>query len=237
MAVKLSEGKYCWLFTDDDLIINNSINEILPFLIRDYNVVVINADVYNLNFSKILYQNRLKIYNNIFFSEADFEQFFHLTIHHLSFIGALIIKKKIWLERERAQYFGTEFVHVGVLFQKVIPENIVVLSKSFIKIRLQNAQWTSRAFEIWAFKWPKLINSFTIIQDKYKKRYPLTPSFERLKLIIEHRAGMTYNFNQFKKFILNDTLPFLWKFILFLISIIPTSFLSILIKSYQKIKK
>ena len=178
----------------------------------------------------------MKISDNNVFNEIEFNHFFKLTIHHLSFIGALIIKRSIWIERERRQYLGTEFIHVGVLFQKVISGNFIVLSKSLIKIRLQNAQWTVRAFEIWAFKWPKLINSFEIIPSVYKKKYSLDPSLERLKLIIEHRAEMTYNYKQFKHFILNDSLPVAWKFLLFVISIVPSSFFSLSIKIYQLVK-
>lgn len=178
----------------------------------------------------------MKISENREFNEHEFNNFFKLTIHHLSFIGALVIKRNIWIERQRTQYFGTEFIHVGVLFQNLIPGNFIVLSKSLIKIRLQNAQWSARAFEIWAFKWPKLINSFELIPSNYKKKYSLDPSFERLKLIIEHRAEMTYNYKQFKHFIFNDSLPVAWKCFLFVISIIPSSLFSLIIKIYQLIK-
>ena len=41
--------------------------------------------------------------------------------------------------------------------------------KKTIEIRSDNAQWTSRSFEIWMIKWPNLLSSFESITTIYKK--------------------------------------------------------------------
>ena len=54
------------------------------------------------------------------------------------------------------KYFGSCFIHIGVIFQDQLPSDTLVISESFIIIRYGNAQWSDRAFEIWMFNLLKI---------------------------------------------------------------------------------
>jgi hypothetical protein len=105
------------------------------------------------------------------------EHLFIDALNYLSFIGAVVIRRSIWLGRERVLYFGTEFVHVGVIFQKPLPGSALIIAEPFITIRFGYGQWTSRSFEIWMFKWPKLVWSFKDISSEAKRRVARTRRF------------------------------------------------------------
>ena len=92
------------------------------------------------------------------------------------------------MQREKERYFGTEFIHVGVIFQAPLPARALVIAEPYITIRYGNAQWTTRAFEIWMFKWPNLLGSFTHISEQARQEYLKTQSWKRLKNIITFRA-------------------------------------------------
>jgi abequosyltransferase len=236
MAVQFATGKYCWLFTDDDFLEPFAIEKVIEKINLNYDLIVVNADVYDRNINKLIYSNRLKFSKNKIYNSNELNLFFKDAVEHLSFIGCVIIKRDLWLKREKEKYYGTEFVHVGVIFQELFKNNIYIISRSLIKIRFDNAQWTSRSFHIWLFKWPNLLSSFKLISKENKLKYSTSPSFYRLKKILEHRASNTYNYKVFKDFFLKKNLSIFWIFILYLISIYPSKLLHLLINFYVVIK-
>ena len=85
----------------------------------------------------------------------------------LAYIGAVVIRRSLWMERKREPYFGTLLFHVGVIFQAPLAR-VKVLAEPLILLRAGNPMWTSRGFEIWMFKWPNLIWSFDAFSDSAK---------------------------------------------------------------------
>ncbi|MNV42900.1 hypothetical protein D3C71_1345980 [compost metagenome] len=108
----------------------------------------------------MLKHNQLGIKENCEFSALDHDRLFAATASYLSFIGAVVIRRATWLARERDPYFGSLFVHMGVIFQPPALGRAKVIARPLIRIRYGNALWTARAFEIWMFNWPKLVWSF-----------------------------------------------------------------------------
>lgn len=93
------------------------------------------------------------------------------------------------------------FVHVGVLFQEVFQGNILVIAEPQLILRYGNASWTSRAFEIWMFKWPQIIWSFDLLSDADKNEItPLEP-WRNYKDLIILRAKGAYKMCEYVKYI------------------------------------
>lgn len=159
-AVSYSNGKYCWLMTDDDILIDNSISKILQLASKDYELIILNSEIWNKDFSKNLQTRMLNLDTDKIYHPDDENNFLKNTATCLSFIGSVVIKKQVWMNRDRKTYFGTLFIHVGVIFQKTLEGNVYVLATPILKVRYGNGMWTPRSFEIWYFKWPQLIWSF-----------------------------------------------------------------------------
>src|SRR5665647_808769 len=60
-AVSYAAGEYCWLMTDDDLLRPNAIKHVLKVLEGLPDLVVVNAEVRNSNFSCVLQERRWPI--------------------------------------------------------------------------------------------------------------------------------------------------------------------------------
>ena len=140
-AVSLSTGEMCWLFTDDDTLKENAIDYVLQLLKIDYSLIIINSEIKNVDLTRSISERRMLIYENKMFHENETDDLFQCIIPYLSFIGCVIIKRELWMERERTKYFGTEFIHVGIIFQKEIPGKSLVVANPLINIRMDHAQW------------------------------------------------------------------------------------------------
>lgn len=236
-AVSYAIGKMCWLFTDDDILMPNSLGNIMEYCKSDYSLIVLNSEVRDISMEKVLTGKMLKIENDIELHGIDLNGLFFYVMPYISFIGAIIIDRLEWVGRDKAAYFNTEFVHVGVIFQKIFKKKILIKSNPHISIRLGNAQWSKRSYVIWLFKWPNLIQSFNLISNENKKRYSTTPSFRRLRDIIVQRSKKSYNYSIFRSLHLKEKTSFLWKLLLLISAIIPPFILKKTINIYLKIIK
>ena len=237
-AVQLAEGEYCWLFTDDDLLKPGAIISVLDEIKRGYSLIVVNAQVMNRDFTKVLENRLLKINKNEIYAVSETELLFNRVVPYLSFIGGVVINRGVWMQRDKSRYFGTEFIHVGVIFQAPLPTAAVVIAEPYITIRYGNAQWTSRAFEIWMFKWPNLISSFSHISKQAGQEYQKTRSWGRLKYIITYRAMRAYSLKEYRRWYTTKDSSFCWKLVALLVALMPVSFVKMVMLIYHKrIKK
>ena len=203
-AVGYASGEYCWLMTDDDLMQPGAIDRVLATLETGPDLVVVNARVMTADFSAVLMDRFLAFAQDREY-EGGTEPFFAEVARYLSFIGGVVIRRELWLERDRSAFYGTAFVHVGVLFQSPPIGRVKVIAEPLIVIRYGNALWSPRAFEIWMFKWPGLIWSFGGYSDAAKARvYPRMPCRSLRKLIYFRGIG-SYSMAEFRQFVADRT--------------------------------
>jgi len=236
-AVEFAKGEYCWLFPDDDLLRPDAIGAVLNEIPKGYSLIILNAQVMNKDFSKVLDNKRLLIDTNEIYDESKLEQLFHRVIPHISFIGCVVINRDLWMQREKKRYFGTEFIHVGVIFQAPLPAPALVVAEPYVTIRLGNAQWTRRAFEIWMYKWPNLLGSFAHISEQTRQEYRKIQSWKRLKNIITCRAMGGYSLEEYRKWFASEDSSLWWRFVVLFVAILPACFVNLLLLSYLKMAK
>lgn len=199
-AVGYAMGDYCWLLTDDDLLKSGAIAAVLSALDGGDDLIIINSEVRNVDLSEIFENQRLLFDADKVYRAEDSEAFFAETAAYLSFVGCVVIRRACWVTRNRVDYYGTMFIHVGVIFQKPHITNVKVISKPLITIRYGNAMWTPRGFEIWLFKWPKLIWSFPNFSDEVKRKICRREPWRSAKALFHNRALGAYTVNDFKKY-------------------------------------
>lgn len=189
-AIGYAKGEYCWLMTDDDLLRPGAVSRVLEQIAGSPDLVVVNAQVRNHDFSKVLQERMLDFSGDRDYGAEDGEKFFSEAAGYLSFIGGVVVRRELWLQRDRSPYFGSLFIHIGVIFQHPPIRRIRVIAEPYIVIRYGNAMWTSRSFEIWMFKWPQLIWSFEDFSDRAKALvYPREPWKEIKKLVFFRATG------------------------------------------------
>lgn len=200
-AIELASGEYCWLFTDDDIIKQGAVHELLYHIQQNYDLIIVNSEVLNTDLSKSLEEKRLNITENKLYKPIDFEKFFVENTRYISYIGCVVIKRLIWIEREKEKYYGSEFIHMGVIFQKKFKTNILVIATPHISIRFGNAQWTNRAFEIWNFKWPKLLWSFDSFSDTAKSKLSTKEPWRQPIKLASQRSQGNFGLKEYSLFI------------------------------------
>lgn len=200
-AVALATGEYCWLMSDDDILRPGAIAAVLDAIADNaYPLVLVNAEVRDPALERLLEARRLGISEDRSYPPGELPALFSDTIHYLSFIGCVVIQKKLWLARDRERFFGSGFIHVGVIFQEPLPGAAYVIAKPYITIRYGNATWTARAFEIWLFNWPRVIWSLPFSEETRRRACPKEP-WRRLQSLMLYRALGAFSENVYKKFI------------------------------------
>jgi glycosyltransferase involved in cell wall biosynthesis len=196
-AVEFARGEYCWLMPDDDVLKPRAISVVLDQIHHNYGLIIVNMEIRNVDLSRVIDDRRLLINTNRIYKLADSQQFMAEIGYHLAYIGCVVIKREIWNKREKEKYFNTEHIHVGIIFQSLIVEDVLVIVEPLISHRYGNALWTERSFEIWMFKWPNLIWSFTDYSDCTKRLVcPLEP-WKKMRTLMNLRAMGLYSSKEY----------------------------------------
>lgn len=199
-AVGYARGEYCWLMTDDDLLRAGGVGRVLKEISAQVDLLVVNSEVQSADFSETLLSKLLPPNGQTRYGKDSFERLLSDVGAYLSFIGGVVIKRDLWLARRRDDYYGSLFIHVGVIFQAPI-DSAVVIRDPLIVIRYGNAMWTARGFEIWMFKWPGLIWSFPGIADGAKRGVTSLEPWRRIRSLFAYRAKGSYSPSEYARYL------------------------------------
>jgi glycosyltransferase involved in cell wall biosynthesis len=198
-AVEYGRGQYCWLVADDDLLAPGAVARVLEQLEDDQlDLLVVDSEVRDINLERVLQPKRLGFSEMRRYGPDDADRFLADAGDALTFIGCVIIRRDVWMSRERRRYYGTVFIHVGVIFQAPHLKSVMVLPEPLVIIRLGNAMWTPKAFEIWTFKWPELVHEFEGYSDKAKAAVTPRQPYRELPYLLMSRATGAYGLGKYR---------------------------------------
>ena len=206
LAVSHARGEYCWLMTDDDLLKPGAVDRVLAALDGKVELVVVNTEVRTVDFGGTLRGALVATDQDRDYAPEDADRLLADTAHALSFIGCVVILRSFWLARDRAAYYGSLFVHVGVIFQGRTPWTRVI-AEALITIRYGNAMWTARGFEIWMFKWPSLVWSFNGVSDLAKSRICAREPWRQSQKLLLYRSIGGYARAEYDRYLSDRTMP------------------------------
>jgi len=235
-AVELAHGDFCWLFTDDDLLRPGAVTAVRTAIKKGHDLVVVNAEVRDRELSTTLERQRIILQHDRVYEPNEMERLFVDALRYLSFIGSVVIRRSIWMTRQPRSFFGSEFVHVGVIFQTPLPNTALVIAEPYITIRWGNAQWTARSFDVWMFKWPKLVWSFGHISDEAKRRVSSREPWRSFRTLIAHRSLGGYDLQSYRQYVVSLRAGTLWKGCAWLIACLPMKIAVGIKDSYLAIK-
>jgi glycosyltransferase involved in cell wall biosynthesis len=201
IAVENAVGEYCWLMSDDDLLKPGAIDKVLGAIDKQYSLIVVNSEVRTFDFSILLDRNRLRFDADRLYKPADFGRLFEETSGYLSYIGAVVIRRDIWMERDRETYYGSWFIHVGVIFQAVLPADTFVIAEPLISIRFGNAQWRPKEFHIRMICWTNLVWSLPAIPEALRAKCYRREPWRNVKSLVFFRAKGTYDLSDYRTWI------------------------------------
>jgi abequosyltransferase len=200
-AVRLASGEYCWLFSDDDVLKSGAIQTVLGAMEGQYALIIANAEIRNADLSRVLEPRKLLLTADRRYRPDESDRLLADCGRYLSFIGCVVIKKEVWDAREKQKYFGSYFMHVGVIFQSLLPQDALAIAEPLISIRYGNAMWFSKYFEIWMFKWPGVIWSFTQYPDSVKAKVCPKEPWRNIARLLVHRAKGAYTTSSYAEWL------------------------------------
>lgn len=200
IAVSHARGPYCWLMTDDDLLKPGAVDRVSALLDGQVELVVVNTEVRTVDFCGALRGALVSVDANKSYAPEDADRLLVETAHALSFIGCVVVLRSFWLARDRESYYGSLFIHVGVIFQGLTPHTRVI-AEPLISIRYGNAMWTPRGFEIWMFKWPSLVWSFGSVSAAAKARISAREPWRQLRKLWLYRSIGGYASGEYERYL------------------------------------
>jgi abequosyltransferase len=204
-AVQLATGEYCWLMSDDDLVKPGGLDAVLRAVSEGHDLVVVNTEIKTFDLSILLDGDRLRLGGDRVYQSGEFERLFEDTSAHLGYIGAVVIRRALWLARDRESYFGSYFIHVGVIFQAPLPGSALALDLPCVTVRFGNTQWRPKEFEIRMIRWTRLVwTGLPCLSEVVKARcYPREP-WRSLKSLVFYRAKGTYSLIEYRRWVLPE---------------------------------
>jgi abequosyltransferase len=200
-TVELACGEYCWMMSDDDILTPGAVVEVLGQCRKGYDLIVVNVEDRDADLREVIGEKRLSFTENRSYKSSDADKLFADVANHLSFIPSVVIRRDLWLSRDRKPYFGSLFVHVGVIFQDRLPGEALVIARPLVAVRNANVSWAPRGFEIWMFKWPSLVWSFPGFSDAVKSRVCPRQPWRGLKALLTQRARGAYSLEEYRRWI------------------------------------
>lgn len=200
LAVTSARGEYCWLMTDDDLLKPGAVDRVMEAIDGKVELVIVNTEVRTVDFGGALREALVDKSTDVEYAPTDADRLLADTAHALSFIGCVVVLRSFWISRDRATYYGSLFVHVGVIFQQRTPRTRVI-ADPLITIRYGNAMWTPRGFEIWMFKWPSLVWSFEGVSAAAKSRISAPEPWRQLRKLWLYRSIGGYARAEYERYL------------------------------------
>ena len=188
LAVTLASGEFVWLMTDDDIVHEGAIKLLLSCLGEDVDLTLLNVEVATPDLKVTLVRQKMKIEADTRFTGDELPRVMESCGDLLSFIGCVVIRRSEWMTRDRCKYYGTEFVHVGVIFQRAFSRGILAIASPKIRIRYGNAMWFERGAMIWLFKWPGLVWSFDDLPERSRRAVVARHPWEHLPVLLAMKA-------------------------------------------------
>jgi abequosyltransferase len=221
LAVELAHGEYCWLVPDDDILISGAISSVLTALLKRPGLVLVNVEHRDASTWGVLSSSMLRTSCDQWLSSGSLTELFDNTFDLVTYIGCVVVLRKMWVSRERNRYYGSEFIHIGVIFQSPIEDGIYIIATPLISIRCGNQQWLPRSFDVWMVNLPNLVMSLPLSASKKRNAIVGIKTWPFILQLLYFRAVCAYSTLEYCKYLQLRTLRPFTRYLAYLVAILP----------------
>ena len=220
-VVTLAAGTYCWLMSDDDTIKPGALKCVLEALTRDYSVVLVNAEVCTNDMTEIIKRRWANVDGRRVYVPTEADLLFRHAGHLLEYIGCVVIKRDMWLVREKERYYGSLMIHIGIIFQSRLPGPALLIGDPLVRYRGGNTNtYLNDLFELAMVRMPRLVDSLALAEET-KRNFCIMEPWKRPMALLFYRALGVYSVAEYARWI-EPRLSRKWQSLLpYLIAIAP----------------
>lgn len=235
--VSLARGEYCWFLTDDDLLLPGSDQAVRLALDGNPDCVFLNHSLRDHRMEEELIPNFLGYEETRTRAPGEFNRFASDSLHGAAYIGAFVVRRTLWLERESlgAPYYGTDFAHVVRLYAKPMEGSTVVIGRPCVAIRLGVSLWVSRGFRVWAISWPEIIWTLPGVDDATRERTTPREPWRNLSMLVRMRAIGSFTVADYNRWLKPQRMPVRLRFIAWLLCHLPARLINFLARTYLRL--
>jgi glycosyltransferase involved in cell wall biosynthesis len=165
-VVTLARGEFCWLMADDDTLKPNAVTRVLEMLRPDLSLILVNMEMRDFSMSTVVSPRWIDIESDRLYERGEMDRLFIELGRYFGSVSNIVLRRSIWLSRDRERLAGSLFIHTGVIFQGPLPGRVLVLAAPLMNYRCGNNhdRWyrDNGAVQIFLDKWPSLIDSLAV---------------------------------------------------------------------------
>lgn len=220
-VVERARGEYCWLMSDDDLLKPGAVKRVLEELDRDLSLIVVNMEWKDYGMSKVVQRSALDFDTDRTYRPGQLDKLF-LEVHQdvIMYVGSTVIKREIWLSRDKSPYYGSLFIQAGVIFQKELPAETLVIAEPLISYRLGNTRFAPRLPEVICATWPALVES-TAVSASARSKVPRAEPWRNPQWLLVLRGLGFYSLKEYRQWIRPRLMSIRERFLTILVAILP----------------
>jgi len=221
-AVELADGEYVWIFGDDDIIEKNILKKVIDFIKKETPaILILNSSSFSE--SGIIENSRMPINSPKIYHENQNDKFLKEIGGYLTYIGAIIVKKDLWIKHYDKSKIGKFFAHLQCIANIKIGRRAYFLPNTAINMRVGSQTWTSEHFLIWYKYYPEIIWGLENYSNDAKNSVIQQNPILSITTLAASRAYKRFNFGIWKNMIFrSNSITKKYKFISLLISVFPT---------------
>ena len=202
-VVNMSDSEYVWIFGDDDLMIKDSLTDILNILrTHRHSLLIVNSQTFSN--STIIEHNRNYLLHNKEYNTSDSDEFLIDMAGYLTYAPCVIVKKDDWINNFNPADIGTFFAHLNTAMNIKLSRKAYYIASPSIKMRLHSQTWTEHHFKIWNIYYPKIIWDAEGYSDKAKLQVVKNNPLQSIFSILSSRAYGRYDFSIFKDVVVSS---------------------------------
>ncbi|MEK7432437.1 MAG: glycosyltransferase family 2 protein [Cyanobacteriota bacterium] len=203
-VTNMSSSNFCWLFGDDDIIEDNSIEIILNKIENnEYKLFILNYSTYDKNLLKKVEDRHIPILKDKIYFENDYNQLLLDLFIYSTFIGSLIVDREKWLI-EAKKYSGKNFIQNTSVFNYIIGYKALFLSSPLVRNRLGNTTWVNNSFRVWYSEWQDNLKQLNDNYSKSINKFKKDINEISIRNIFLQRAKKEYNYSVYNEYIKNN---------------------------------
>jgi abequosyltransferase len=200
-AVELAKGEYCWLMPDDDLLKPGAVAALLAALQSAPSAVLVNYEFRDFELAEVLQTRVLDFDQDRVYGPWELERMFVELGDFIRYIGAVAIKRNIWLGRRRDFYDGSVYAFVGIVYQEPFPGPVHVIAEPYVSYRFGNVKtFDPLVMEVALAKWPSLIASLPFAESSKRKLHSAHPWRHPYQLLY-WRGNGHYSYSHYRRWV------------------------------------